>query len=129
MSGTRLELDAHRRLPSELLDGSKQYHAPGFQRPYVWKSKDVDVLCDDIEGLAEDINEEASTHFLGAIVLVDRSENSTSGVRRYLIVDRQQRLITLYLYLLAFAERLDSLVTPVIAALVKAMPVGSTGAT
>ncbi len=109
MPGSRLELDAHRRLLSELLDGTKQYHAPGFQRPYVWKQKNVDVLCDDIDSLAEDATPDPSTHFLGAIVLVDRSENSTGGIKRCLIVDGQQRLTTLYLYLLALAERLDGL--------------------
>ena len=73
---------------------------PLFQRPYVWGQKQLDRMTAEIEAI---INKEDSSRFLGAVIAVTRPTNPSQPTPHE-IVDGQQRLTTMYLFLLASAQ-------------------------
>lgn len=89
----------------DLFGDSIQIHIPIFQREYVWGHEEFTDLAHDI-GLIKDTIEDCQ--FLGAIVAYDKPRQP--GIQGRLqhkdVVDGQQRLITLYIFILAIAERL-----------------------
>lgn len=87
-----------------LLEGSKQYRVPLYQRTYSWETKQLRQLWEDVVGLAEDRVTRDSTHFIGSVVLAPSPGNGPTGVPQYLVVDGQQRLTTLTLLLCAIRD-------------------------
>lgn len=84
-----------------VLEGSKQYVVPLFQRNYSWKQIDWETLWGDLTDLYEsNIKRE---HFLGAIVTMP-VDMQPHGVSKYLLIDGQQRLTTLFLLLAALRD-------------------------
>jgi len=93
----------------ELLEGSRQYLVPLYQRTYSWDQAQLTRLWSDICSLAEDRTAESSaTHFMGSLVLGPSPTNGAVGVQQYLVVDGQQRLTTLTLLLCALRDRAKS---------------------
>jgi alkylated DNA nucleotide flippase Atl1 len=89
----------------ELLEGSKQYRVPLYQRTYSWKREQLTQLWDDVVQLAEDrTDNDSATHFIGSVVLAPSPGNGPTGVPQYLVVDGQQRLTTLTLLLCAIRD-------------------------
>ena len=83
-----------------------RYEIPVFQRPYIWTQDDQwEPLWEDVIDKAEAIieNGQASRHFMGAIVLQQRP-NPTSSIETRIVVDGQQRLTTLQLLIDAVQE-------------------------
>ncbi|MBK5239125.1 MAG: DUF262 domain-containing protein, partial [Actinomycetales bacterium] len=83
---------------------------PLFQRPYVWSQEGQWApLWEDIRRVAERVerHEQAAPHFLGAVVLQQQhAEIGTLGVRT--VIDGQQRLTTLQLFLDAVHDRVQT---------------------
>ena len=80
----------------ELLEGTKQYQVPLYQRTYSWKQTQLERLWEDIVQLAEDrVTTRSLTHFIGSLVLAPSPANGPAGVMEFLVVDGQQRLTTL----------------------------------
>ena len=80
----------------DLLSGLHVYEIPAFQRDYSWNEQHAQRLLDDIVS-ACDIARESSEplpFFLGTMLFVD-SDEPDSSIRSALVVDGQQRLITL----------------------------------
>lgn len=94
----------------KLMKPPRQLHAPMFQRAYVWEEeKQWQPLWLDILNLAERkcLNDkDNSSHFLGAIVL-DQAQNSVNKPEYRSIIDGQQRLVTLTIFLAAFRDILN----------------------
>ena len=89
----------------ELLEGSKQYQVPLYQRTYSWKVDQLKRLWEDIVKLVEDrVATPDATHFIGSLVLAPSPSNGPAGVAEYLIVDGQQRLTTLSILLCALRD-------------------------
>ncbi|MEU8261586.1 DUF262 domain-containing protein [Micromonospora sp. NPDC048999] len=89
----------------ELLEGSKQYQVPLYQRTYSWTKSQLARLWDDILKLAEDrVDDANATHFIGSLVLAPSPNNGPTGVAEYLVVDGQQRLTTLTILLCAIRD-------------------------
>ena len=95
-----------------LLGLERQLSAPLFQRPYVWKKDEQWApLWNDIRHLTERLmackNENEAQkikpHFLGAVVL-DQYRVSIEKPAARSIIDGQQRLTTLALFLVAFRD-------------------------
>lgn len=84
----------------QLTSTSSMLFIPLFQRPYVWTKKQLGRMTREIEAIVE---EEDVSRFLGAIIAVTRPTNPSQPIP-YEIVDGQQRLITMYLFLLAAAQ-------------------------
>src|SRR5947208_2684216 len=89
----------------ELLEGSKQYRVPLYQRTYSWSKAQLQRLWEDIAKLAEDrVIEPTATHFIGSLVLAPSPSNGPTGVQEFLVVDGQQRLTTLSILLCAIRD-------------------------
>jgi hypothetical protein len=79
---------------------------PLFQRPYVWsKEPQWEPLWEDIRNVAERNlrNDTAKPHFMGAVVL-DQIRQPIGRVDSRLVIDGQQRLTTIQLFIEAFAD-------------------------
>lgn len=100
-----------------------RYVIPTFQRPYVWTKDDQwDPLWEDVQNIAERYLEklaeageggaalaeqEAGSHFLGAVVVQQRPSPASQPELRH-VIDGQQRLTTLQLLLDAAQEVLEA---------------------
>jgi Protein of unknown function DUF262 len=84
-----------------LLEGDKQYVVPYFQRTYSWRKRQWTTLFDDILELYELGSH--NSHFLGSMVLL-AEHNEASAAPQTLVIDGQQRLVTLSLFLAAIRD-------------------------
>ena len=96
-----------------LFEQQVSYKIPQFQRPYAWK-QDIQwqPLWNDIRSVAQRIlnqngNGKIRAHFMGAIVLQQQKSN-TGEVTKRLVVDGQQRLTTLQLFIKAAEQVFQS---------------------
>ena len=89
----------------DLFRDADQIHIPIFQREYVWKQREFDALIHDIQLIKDSVEH---SQFLGAIVAYERPRDSkiVGRLRSLDIVDGQQRLLTLYIFILAISERI-----------------------
>lgn len=89
----------------ELLEGTKQYQVPLYQRTYSWVKEQHERLWRDLVLLTEERQDnQDATHFLGSVVLAPSPSNGPTGVHRFLVVDGQQRLTTLSILLAAIRD-------------------------
>jgi len=79
-----------------IIEGTKQYVVPLFQRSYSWDKRQWDVLWGDILLLYE--QENPRPHFMGSIVTMP-TVSVPQGVAKYLLIDGQQRLTTIFILL------------------------------
>lgn len=95
------------RTVTQLFELDVRYLVPLYQRPYVWDAEhqweplweDVLALLDHQEnGLGSDYS-----HFLGAVVLEQETQNP-GEIPIFTVIDGQQRLTTLQLFLAAAAD-------------------------
>lgn len=80
----------------DIIEGTKQYVIPLFQRTYSWTKKEWEILWKDIVDLCE--AEKPRTHFIGSIVNMP-TVSVPEGVAKYLLIDGQQRLTTIFILL------------------------------
>ena len=78
-------------------DASFYYVIPKYQREYTWSYKEWDALYDDI-------TENLEGYFIGSIICINTGD---SNYPRLEVIDGQQRLTTLCLFLLAIYHRLN----------------------
>ena len=83
-----------------LLERPRQYVVPYFQRTYSWRRQQWNTLFEDILELYE--LGSSHSHFLGSMVLL--GEAPGDGVHSMLVIDGQQRLVTLSLFLAAIRD-------------------------
>jgi len=79
---------------------------PIYQRNYSWKEKNCLQLFSDIKEASK--NENIKEHFMGSIVYVSNREIEVIDLKEYMIIDGQQRLTTITLFLKAFYDVLDN---------------------
>lgn len=79
-----------------MLEGTKQYLVPLFQRPYSWDAKEWKILWADLTDLCE--VDDPRPHFMGSIVTMP-TVSVPEGVSKYLLIDGQQRLTTIFVLL------------------------------
>ncbi len=92
-----------------MVEGTKQFQVPLYQRPYSWGREELERLWDDLTEQI-DLDEEGrparpAKHFLGSVVLAPGS-SSASTLTRWLVIDGQQRLTSLSIALAAIRDRL-----------------------
>lgn len=87
---------------SALMGNDNIFAIPFFQRPYKWKPDRIKQLNSDILSL---VDEENDVHFLGAII-IHGIPSKPSEAQVYEVIDGQQRLTTLYLYMCAAIKTL-----------------------
>lgn len=79
-----------------IIEGTKQYVVPLFQRTYSWDRTEWEVLWNDLVELCQVVN--PRTHFLGSMVTM-QTNSVPEGVTKYLLIDGQQRLTTIFILL------------------------------
>lgn len=91
------------RVLGELIETNKrQFIIPVYQRNYDWKKENCKTLFEDIVHAYE----KDRLHFIGSIVYVDQGEENK--IYRYLIIDGQQRITTIFLLLKALYDISDN---------------------
>lgn len=97
-------LTARERAMADVLDGSRRFQVPPYQRPYAWGEEEALELLADLRTAIDQtarLKDAAPPYFLGSIVLV-----KSTGERAEQIVDGHQRLTTATI-LLAVLRDLD----------------------
>lgn len=79
-----------------IIEGTKQYVVPLFQRAYSWDKKEWEMLWEDLVYLCE--NNDPKSHFIGSIVTMPTT-SVPEGVTKFLLIDGQQRLTTVFILL------------------------------
>ena len=100
-------MDANAAAVLELFETKIQIEVPLFQRRYVWdRERHWQPLWEDISRKFTEYLEgrrDAPLHFLGAMVL-DQKQTPTTHVARRQVIDGQQRLTTLQIFLAALRD-------------------------
>jgi uncharacterized protein with ParB-like and HNH nuclease domain/predicted transport protein len=86
----------------KVMEISKQFAVPIYQRTYSWTERECRQLWDDIlrAGRDRDIN----AHFVGSVVYIEKGLSPLTGHEPLLVIDGQQRLTTVSLLLEALAR-------------------------
>lgn len=85
-----------------IIEGTKQYVVPLFQRSYSWDKTQWEILWNDLSDLCG--TEKPRTHFIGSIVTMP-TISVPEGVTKYLLIDGQQRLTTIFILLSFLRDR------------------------
>ena len=96
-----MKIDSHPMVLSKILamDDSVRFYIPDYQRNYSWKPEHIDQLFNDI------MNEEKG-YYIGNLLVTPHEDEQGSIVDDvYDVIDGQQRLTTLSLFLLAIWEQ------------------------
>lgn len=86
----------------DFLKKSPQFVIPIYQRTYSWTEKECRQLWDDI--LRTGRNDAVPAHFIGSIVYVEKGLYSVSSQSPLLVIDGQQRLTTITLFIAALSQ-------------------------
>lgn len=84
----------------DIIKRGNVFQIPYFQRGFKWTEKHRKDLIEDINQI---LNGEEDVHFLGTII-VYKKDTPAQDVNLFEVIDGQQRIITLYLHLLATVE-------------------------
>lgn len=100
-------MQANPRTIDALFNSQLRYVVPMFQRLYVWQeTPQWETLWEDVVEKADlQLSGKPSTpHYLGALIIEGVRPSSPREVKRFLVIDGQQRLTTLQLLLCAFRD-------------------------
>lgn len=90
----------------KILEGTSQYCVPHYQRPYVWSEPEWEALWQDVDDLCEESEESGASrrsHFLGSLVTMP-GRSVPEGISKWILIDGQQRITTLQLFLAALRD-------------------------
>ena len=100
-------MDAHAVSLLAIFEKKMRLEVPLFQRQYVWsREQQWEPLWEDItRKFVEHLDgrRDAPVHFLGAMVL-DQKQTPVTHVERRQVIDGQQRLTTLQIFISAFRD-------------------------
>jgi uncharacterized protein with ParB-like and HNH nuclease domain len=85
-----------------IIDSTRQYVIPLFQRPYSWESRQWTTLWQDLVELCEE--DQPRNHFIGSIVTMP-AKSVPEGVTKFILIDGQQRLTTLLVLLALIRDK------------------------
>ena len=83
----------------EMMSNGVKYQIPRFQRDYAWDQEQWEDLWSDVETLSQE-----HYHYMGYLVLQRKTQHD------YVVIDGQQRLVTLSLIILAAMKQIDKLI-------------------
>jgi uncharacterized protein with ParB-like and HNH nuclease domain/predicted transport protein len=89
-----------------LLQGTKQFVIPIYQRTYSWTRAQCRQLWDDIAHAAT--NDTVGGHFIGSVVYIQEGVHHQTSVPELRVIDGQQRLTTISLLLAALARVIEN---------------------
>jgi len=100
-------MQANPRSLDALFNSQLRYVVPMFQRLYVWKENPQwETLWEDVaeKSVLQLKDEKTNPHYLGALIIEGVRPSSPREVKRFLVIDGQQRLTTLQLLLCAYRD-------------------------
>lgn len=100
-------MQANPRTIDTLFNSQLRYVVPMFQRLYVWQeTPQWETLWEDVVEKADLqlSGKQGTPHYLGALIIEGVRPSSPREVKRFLVIDGQQRLTTLQLLLCAFRD-------------------------
>jgi hypothetical protein len=83
----------------EMMSNGVKYQIPRFQRDYAWDQEQWEDLWSDVETLSQE-----HYHYMGYLVLQRKTQHD------YVVIDGQQRLVTLSLIIVAAMKQIDKLI-------------------
>ncbi|MEZ5032152.1 MAG: DUF262 domain-containing HNH endonuclease family protein [Saprospiraceae bacterium] len=93
----------------DLFSSPVRYEIPFFQRGYAWEQRQWKKLFEDIQieiiDSVENDDFDNEEHFFGPIVVLEKISNHPS-LKRFLVIDGQQRITTSYLLLALIKKQL-----------------------
>lgn len=93
------QVNVVKQLFKNIINGSKQYVVPLFQRSYSWGKKEWETLWEDLIDLYDDGNN--AEHFFGSIVLIPLdSDVRAKDIDKCQLIDGQQRITTIFVLLI-----------------------------
>ena len=87
-----------------IIEGTRQYIVPLFQRSYSWGSKECGTLWNDLLELYREEN--PRPHFIGSIVTMP-TISVPEGVPKWVLIDGQQRLTTIFILLMLLRDKAE----------------------
>ena len=94
--GVIMSFEAKEKAVDKLLNDAI-YYIPREPAPrYVWNAQNWADMYDDVLLVADGV---APSHFIGSIVLKD--EGKDEGLSKYTVIDGQQRILTLTIFLIS----------------------------
>lgn len=103
--------DVLNRTFEELFNIEVRFEIPFFQRGYAWEMRQWKKLFEDINSeVIENVSNakfEDEEHFFGPIVVLEKISQHPS-LKRFLVIDGQQRITTVYLLLSIIKKSLES---------------------
>lgn len=100
-------MQANPRSLDVLFNSQSRYVVPMFQRLYVWQEDPQwKTLWEDIteKSTLQLRKRKSNAHYLGALIIEGVRPNSPREVKRFLVIDGQQRLTTLQLVFCAYRD-------------------------
>jgi len=86
----------------DFLKKSSQFVIPIYQRTYSWTEEQCRQLWDDVVRCGS--NNTIAVHFIGSIVYIEGGLSQVTHQAPLLVIDGQQRLTTISLFLAALAK-------------------------
>lgn len=94
-----MEIEKGRIINNFFGEGKKRYSIPVYQRNYEWSTEQCrQLFCDIVEA-----TQRAREHFIGSIVLAFLGKKNQIDL--FIIIDGQQRLTTLYIFIAALLNQ------------------------
>lgn len=88
----------------EIFNGTRVFEIPFYQRSYVWGEKQWERLLADMVN----VSHRTKNYFLGAIILKQTSTSAATQGDHKIVIDGQQRLTTLAIFLKVYALKTDT---------------------
>ncbi len=86
----------------DLFDKSRKYHVPAYQRAYAWEqTPHLECFLSDLRDVPD-----GKAYYLGTFLLQEESTLETNNFKNVFIVDGQQRLTTIVIFMTAVLKRL-----------------------
>lgn len=95
----------------DLFSAQVRYEVPFFQRGYAWENTQWKKMLEDVQNYVmdelDDSDFEEQELFFGPVVVQEKTKAPHPNLKRYLIIDGQQRITTVYLMLAMIRKALD----------------------
>lgn len=97
-------MDAGKKNLLDFLGQNQQLSIPIYQRKYSWTDKECNQLFEDVVQVGNSSDEQ--NHFIGSIVYMNQKGHIASPINKLMIIDGQQRITTISLFVSALSDYL-----------------------
>lgn len=97
-------MDAGKQNLLNFLGQNQQLSIPIYQRKYSWTDKECNQLFEDVVRVGNSSDEQ--NHFIGSIVYMNQKGHIASPINKLMIIDGQQRITTISLFVSALSDYL-----------------------